>query len=119
MTKFFPTTNLPSKELFLSIQGDVVIPASGETKIDIATAACVMHNDVALGGDLNVIRSKLNGAFLSYFLNGALRFEIAKVAQGDTVVHLYKNQLELLKLGHFRERKNNKKSPIASLPSTP
>ena len=91
-------TSLPSKELFLSVQGDVIIPASGETKIDIATAACVTQDNVALGGDLNVIRSSLNGIFLSYLLNGALRFEIAKVAQGETVVHLYKKQLELLHL---------------------
>ena len=91
-------TNLSLTGLFLSMKGDVIIPASGETKIDIATAACVMQKDVALGSDLNVIRTKHNGVFLSYYLNGSLRFKIAKVAQGDTVVHLYKAQLELLDL---------------------
>ena len=91
-------TNLSLTGLFLSMKGDVIIPASGETKIDIATAACVMQKDVALGSDLNVIRTKHNGVFLSYYLNGSLRFKIAKVAQGDTVVHLYKTQLELLDL---------------------
>ncbi len=89
-------TNVDGSELFLSKKNDVIIPASGETKIDIAKASCVMSDDVALGGDLNVIRSSLNGIFLSYQLNGPLRFSIAKVAQGDTVVHLYPTQIERL-----------------------
>lgn len=91
-------TNLPREELFLSKKNDVLIPSSGETKIDIATASCVTADDIALGGDLNVIRSKANGAFLSYYVNGTLKHEIAKVAQGDSVVHLYPTQLEKIKL---------------------
>jgi type I restriction enzyme, S subunit len=89
-------TNLPSSDLFLSKNNDVIIPASGETKIDIATASCVTQDNVALGGDLNIIRSGQNGIFLSYQFNGALKSEIAKIAQGDTVVHLYPTQMELL-----------------------
>lgn len=82
--------------MFFSKSNDVIIPASGETKLDIAKASCVMHDDVALGGDLNVIRTSHNGVFLSYYLNGPKRMDIAKVAQGDTVVHLYPSQLEKL-----------------------
>jgi len=90
------STNVDASELFLSKKNDVIIPASGETKIDIAKASCVMNDDIALGGDLNVIRSSQNGIFLSYQLNGPLRLSIAKVAQGDTVVHLYLTQIERL-----------------------
>ena len=89
-------TKVPSSELLLSKPDDVIIPSSGETKIDIAKASCVLAGGIALGGDLNVIRSKLNGTFLSYYLNGPKRLDIAKVAQGDTVVHLYPHQLEAL-----------------------
>lgn len=89
-------TKVRTSELFLSKPDDVIIPSSGETKIDIAKASCVLAADIALGGDLNVIRSKLNGTFLSYYLNGPKRLDIAKVAQGDTVVHLYPHQLEAL-----------------------
>jgi type I restriction enzyme S subunit len=91
-------TKVPTSELFLSETDDVIIPSSGETKIDIATASCVLAAGIALGGDLNVIRSKLNGTFLSYYLNGPKKLDIAKVAQGDTVVHLYPHQLEALYL---------------------
>jgi type I restriction enzyme, S subunit len=89
-------TNAPEAGLFLSCKNDVIIPASGETKEDIATASCVLLDGVALGSDLNVIRTKHNGVFLSYFLNGPRRQDIAKVAQGDTIVHLYACQLEQL-----------------------
>lgn len=89
-------TDVADTGLFFSQSNDVIIPASGETKLDIAKASCVMHDDVALGGDLNVIRTGHNGVFLSYYLNGPKRLDIAKVAQGDTVVHLYPSQLEKL-----------------------
>ncbi len=91
-------TSLPADNLFLSKVNDVIIPSSGETKIDIATASCVMKDDVALGGDLNVIRSCQNGIFISYYFNGNLKEEIAKKAQGDTVVHLYPSQIDQLSI---------------------
>lgn len=89
-------TDIPAADLFLSQSNDVIIPASGETKLDIAKAACVIHDDVALGGDLNVIRTNHHGIFLSYYLNAPKRYDIAKVAQGDTVAHLYPSQLKKL-----------------------
>jgi type I restriction enzyme S subunit len=82
--------------LLLSEANDVIVPSSGETKEDIAKASCVSVSGVALGSDLNIIRSPLNGVFLSYYLNGAKKKEIARVAQGDTVVHLYNTQLTKL-----------------------
>jgi len=101
-------TNAPESGLFLSRKNDVIVPASGETKEDIATASCVLLDDVALGSDLNVIRTRHNGVFLSYFLNGPKRREIAKVAQGDTVVHLYPSQLEQLPIAFPEECEQQK-----------
>ena len=92
----YSKTNTPTNELVLSKKNDVLIPSSGETKIDIATASCVMQDGIAIGGDINVIRSNQNGVFLSYYLNSAKKLDIAKLAQGDAVVHLYISQLELL-----------------------
>ncbi len=91
-------TNVAVKELVLSEENDVIIPASGETHIDIATASCVMAKGVALGGDLNIIRTKLNGVFLAYYLNNACKHAIARVAQGSSVIHLYPDQLKGLSL---------------------
>lgn len=91
-------TNLSADDLVLSQANDVIIPASGETQIDIATASCVLENGIALGGDLNIIRSEINGVFLSYYLNNAKKNEIAKMAQGISVVHLYPSQLKTLQI---------------------
>lgn len=94
----FSKTNFDINKAVVSQANDVIIPASGETQIDIATASCVMKSGVILGGDLNIIRTKNNGVFLSYYLNSARKLEIANLAQGISVVHLYSSQLALLNL---------------------
>lgn len=91
-------TNVNLKTLVLSEVNDVIIPASGETQIDIATASCVQLSGVALGGDLNIIKSGENGVFLAYYLNSQKKLDIARLAQGNSVVHLYSSQLRLLDL---------------------
>jgi type I restriction enzyme, S subunit len=91
-------TNIDVNNLVLSEANDVIIPASGETQIDIAKASCVQISGVALGGDLNIIKTQENGIFLSYYLNSQKKLDIAKLAQGNSVVHLYSSQLKLLRL---------------------
>lgn len=108
-------TNIPFSELVLSEANDVIIPSSGETRKDIATASCVTKSGIALGGDLNILRSELNGVFLSYYLTHGKKESIAKLAQGDAVVHLYSSQLKNLKINFPSSKKNNKKLPIAFL----
>lgn len=91
-------TNVDAADLVLSEENDVIIPASGETTEDIATASCVTAKGIALGGDLNIFRSPVNGGFLAYYIRGTLKPAIAKVAQGISVVHLYPTQIAQLKL---------------------
>jgi len=101
-------TNLMADDLVLSQANDVIIPASGETQIDIATASCVLKNGIALGGDLNIIRTKVNGVFLSYYLNNVKKKDIAQLAQGISVVHLYPNQLKTLVLNMPNSKEQQK-----------
>ena len=96
--KVLSKTNIPTSNLVFSKKNDVIIPSSGETQEDIAKASCVMLDDIALGGDLNIIRSNENGVFISYYLNSSLKSEISKIAQGNAVVHLYANQLKKLEI---------------------
>lgn len=91
-------TNINPDDLVLSEPNDIIIPASGETHIDIAKASCVLKSGVALGGDLNIIRTPNNGVFLSYYLNSSKKQDIAQLAQGISVVHLYAGQLSKLQL---------------------
>ncbi len=92
-------TEIDPSSLILSQAGDVIIPSSGETAIDIAVARCVPVDNVALGGDLNIIRSSTtDGRFLAYQLNGAKKKEIAEFAQGVAVIHLYGRDLSKLRI---------------------
>lgn len=95
--KVISKTNFSDNPVFSKIN-DVIIPASGETALDIATASCVLKKDVLLGGDLNIIRTKVNGVFLSYYLNNKRKKEIARLSQGNSVVHVYPSQLKTLKI---------------------
>ncbi len=101
-------TNIDGENLVLSEENDVIIPASGETHIDIARASCVMRKGVALGGDLNIIKTKINGVFLAYYLNNAKKRDIAQIAQGISVVHLYANQLKTLVLNLPKPKEQQK-----------
>ena len=80
--------------------GDILIPSSGETQKDIATASTVMEKNVALGGDINILRSKetINSPYVSYYLKHIKNIEISKLSQGNSVVHLYSKQLSNLKI---------------------
>lgn len=91
-------TSINNTKLVKSKANDVIIPCSGETAEDIATARCVLNGNILLGGDLNIIRLHgYDGAFMSYQLNGRRKYDIAKVAQGVSVVHLYGEHLKGVK----------------------
>ena len=91
------TTNALRTTLLLSKKDDVILPASGEMPLDMASASCVTLSGVALGGDINIIRSSLDGLFLAYLLRGPLRRSVARLAQGNSVVHVYGSHLAGLK----------------------
>ena len=96
--KVISKTNIDNTKLVRSKANDVIIPCSGETAEDIATARCVLNDNILLGGDLNIIRLHgYDGTFMSYQLNGKRKYDIAKVAQGVSVVHLYGEHLKGVK----------------------
>ncbi len=108
-------TNVNPSTLVLSEKNDVIIPASGETTIDIATASCVLKSGIALGGDLNIIKTNNNGIFLSYYLNSKKKMEIANLSQGISVVHLYSSQLASLSLSLPKLNEQNRISSFLAL----
>ena len=96
--KVISKTSIDNAKLVRSKANDVIIPCSGETAEDIATARCVLKDNILLGGDLNIIRLRgHDGSFISYQLNGKRKYDIAKVAQGVSVVHLYGEHLKGVK----------------------
>ena len=81
--------------------GEVIVPASGETAEDISIASVVEKSGVLLGGDLNIITppGDLDPAFLAISIsNGKPHDDMAKMAQGKSVVHLHNTDLEKIDL---------------------
>ncbi|MFR0841009.1 MAG: restriction endonuclease subunit S [Mediterraneibacter faecis] len=79
--------------------GEVIVPASGETAEDIARAATVDKSGVILGGDLNVVspNEDINSAFLAISIShGNSQRELAKKAQGKSVVHIHNEEIKNL-----------------------
>lgn len=94
-----PTEILPSTT---KIQyGDILLAGSGETNEEIGkSASYLLHEDCYAGGDLIIFSPKnANSLFLSYFLNiGEGRKKLTELGQGQSVVHIYKSEVEKLKL---------------------
>ena len=90
----------PEKQYYSHV-GDVIIPTSGETPEEISTAACVMLPDIILAGDLNIFRSsKIDGRIMSYILNHIVNGQIARIAQGKSVVHIQANELSKIEISY-------------------
>ena len=88
------TTQASVDDVYLSRIGDVVIPTSGETPEEISTASCIMVPNVILAGDLNIYRSTIvDGRIMSYLLNHIVNDQIARVAQGKSVVHVLASEI--------------------------
>ena len=76
---------------------EVIIPASGETAEDIARASAVEKSGILLGGDLNILRpfNFVNPLFLALTIsNGQPQKELAKKAQGKSVVHIHNSDIQ-------------------------
>lgn len=83
--------------------GEVIVPASGETAEDISVASVVEQANVILGGDLNIIHTNKNvePVFLALSItNGEPHRDMAKRAQGKSVVHLHNSDLAQIKLSY-------------------
>ena len=113
----YSKTQLDVANLVKSHTNDVIIPCSGEAAIEIATARCVLIPDVLLGGDLNIIRlnGRHDGGFFAYQLNGKRKVDIAKVAQGVSVVHLYGEHLKKVKVAYPSLEEQQKISSFLAL----
>lgn len=85
---------------------EVIVPASGETAEDIARAAAVVKSGVLLGGDLNILRpyNYINPMFLALAIsNGNPQKELAKKAQGKSVVHIHNSDIQEVNI-HYPTR---------------
>ncbi len=89
--------------------GDVIIPTSGETPEEIATATCVMLPNVILAGDLNIFRgTKVDGRIISYIVNHVINRDISRIAQGKSVVHVKADELSKIRINYPNSEEQKK-----------
>ncbi|WP_207642155.1 restriction endonuclease subunit S [[Ruminococcus] torques] len=91
------TFAVPRNGAVYSQGNEVIVPASGETAEDIARASAVEKSGVLLGGDLNILRpfDFINPLFLALAIsNGEPKKELAKKAQGKSVVHIHNTDIQ-------------------------
>ena len=91
--------------------GEVVVPASGETSEDIARASAIENAGILLGGDLNVIspNESINSSFLALSISyGNAKKELAKKAQGKSVVHIHNTEIKGLSIPFPSKREQEK-----------
>ncbi len=80
----------------ISKGNEVVMPSSGETAEDIAVASAILTKGIILSGGLNVIipNNDINPIFLALSLTFShAHYELAKKAQGKSVVHIYNQDI--------------------------
>lgn len=91
-------------EGILSQKNDLIFPNSTTTNAwDLATFSSLQKNNVLIGGDISILRTKrsdISSLFYAYYLTNylKLRKDIAKYAQGITIVHLSFNNFYKIKV---------------------
>jgi type I restriction enzyme S subunit len=102
-------TNCIVDKKYLSKIGDVVIPTSGETPEEIATATCVMTPNVILAGDLNIFRiNDIDGRFFSYVINHKVNKDISRIAQGKSIVHIKGEEISKIQIKYPSDEEQQK-----------
>ena len=110
------TTQASVDDVYLSRVGDVVVPTSGETPEEISTASCIMVPDVILAGDLNIYRSTIiDGRIMSYLLNHIVNDQIARVAQGKSVVHVQASEIGKISITYPDHKEQERIAQILEL----
>lgn len=88
-------------------KGDILFAGSGETIDEIGKSAVYqIDQDGYAGGDIIIMRPNpdQNPSFLGYILNSSVaRKQLRRFGQGQSVVHVYRKDLEMLKL-HIPEK---------------
>jgi len=106
--KIYRHTKRSVDSLYYSNVGDVIIPTSGETAEEIATACCIMVPGVILAGDLNIYRANgFDGRYVSYVINHVVNRQIADVAQGISIIHVNAKELKKIEI-HYPDLSEQK-----------
>ena len=85
-----------------SMAGDVLVPATTTADaMGIAVARALNEDNVLIGGDINIVRTKnkyILGNYLSYIINFGVKKELASYAKGVNILHLSNKDIRCLQV---------------------
>ncbi|MDD4236599.1 MAG: restriction endonuclease subunit S [Bacteroidales bacterium] len=84
-----------------SMKNDLLIPCSTTTTgIDLANVTALNKDNVLLGGDITILRTKFKiyNVFFAYYLSNFKKYDLARFGQGTTIVHLYFSHFKMMKI---------------------
>ncbi len=85
-----------------SMAGDVLVPATTTADaMGIAVARALNEDNVLIGGDINIVRTKnkyILGNYLSYIINFGVKKELASYAKGVNILHLSNKDIRCLRI---------------------
>ncbi len=93
--------NKQKAKAFRLMKNDVLFAGSGETITEIGkSAAFISETETYAGSDILILRpEKMDGTFLGYLMNSQLvRQQLNKLGTGSSVMHIYKNDIEKIKI---------------------
>ena len=91
------------RETVFGNTNDLLVPASTTTSgADLATFSCLKIDEVMIGGDVTILTpiNTQDSRWWAYYLSHYKKYDIAKFAQGSTIVHLYFNHFKKLKVDY-------------------
>jgi type I restriction enzyme S subunit len=91
--------------------GDLLIPCSTTTTgVDLANVTTLNEKNVLLGGDISILRFKGDGSsiFFAYFLSHYKKYDLAKYAQGSTIIHLSFNHFKKINIKIPKKKEQTK-----------
>lgn len=109
-TKYSEVIELPKSKTnlndgFRSKKNDVLMPTSDVTPNGLAKASCINMDDVLLGSDILITRTK-DSEFSGEFLSRQIRHlekDVLKFVTGSTVYHLYASGISKLNITYPKE----------------
>ncbi|MDY4802712.1 restriction endonuclease subunit S [Campylobacter sp.] len=89
---------------------DVLMPTSDVTPNGLAKASCIKFDNVALSGDILILRckDKIDGVFLAYIIRSNKK-KILELVSGTTVYHIYAKDMKNFNLYYPNDIKEQEK----------
>lgn len=94
ITEIKSYTTVNPKDLKLSKGGEVLVPRVGEDPLDFANCSFLGLSGIAIGEMISVYNTDEDGLFMTYYINGMLKKELARRVEGGNVSNLYFRYVE-------------------------